>query len=73
MIYKFKNLEEGNKKYLEYWLGKGKKLEELDSYEAMRIRVRAYASGIYKFKTMKEKEKDTVIRVIKAYDARASC
>jgi len=67
-VYRFKTLEEENRFYLEHWLERGKKLEELDTYEYVRTRVRAYAPGIYRFKTIGEKQHDEVEKVIKAWE-----
>lgn len=67
-IYKCKNFEEANKIYFEHWLRQGKNLEELDNYEYIRTKVRAYPPGIYKFKTIEEKERETVLRVVEMWD-----
>lgn len=67
-VYRFKSFGEANRAYFEHWLGKGKRLEELDTYEYMRTRVKAYSPGIYRFKSIEEKEKDRVMRVIKAWN-----
>lgn len=65
-IYRFKTFEEADRAYFERWLEKGKKLEELNTYEDIRLRVKAYRPGIYRFKSIEKKHIDLVKRVIKA-------
>ena len=67
-VYRFKTIEEQNKFYFEHWLERGKKLEELDTYEYIRVKVKAYLPGIYRFKSIKEKQLDEVKRVIEAWE-----
>ena len=65
-VYRFKTLKEENRFYFEHWLEKGKKLEDLNTYEYIRLKVKAYPPGVYRFKSIEEKYRDMVKRVIKA-------
>ena len=67
-VYRFKTFEEANRAYFERWLEKGKKLEDLDTYEYMRVKVKAYPPGVYRFKTPEEKHRDEALRVVKAWE-----
>ena len=69
-VYRFKTFEEANRFYIEHWLERGNILEEINTFEYIRLKVKAYLPGMYRYKTIEEKQKDMVRRVIKAEEER---
>ncbi len=67
-IIRFKTIEEQSGWELINRLEKGEKVEDFDRFEWIRLRVKAYPSGIYRFKTIKEKNEDEFKRVMFSWD-----
>ncbi len=67
-VYRFKTIEEENKWVTIERIKEGKTVEDIDRYEYIRLQVKAYPPGIYRFKSVKEKQQDEIRRVIEAWD-----
>jgi len=67
-IYKFKTIVEQNNWELNHRLEGGKNISEIDRFEFIRLRVKTYPAGIYRFKSLKEKQTDEFKRVMKAWE-----
>lgn len=67
-IHRFRTIVEQNNWELKHRLESGKRIDEIDRYEYMRLKVKAYPLGIYRFKTLKEKQEDEFKRVMSAWE-----
>ncbi|MEW6684956.1 MAG: hypothetical protein AB1393_01960 [Candidatus Edwardsbacteria bacterium] len=67
-VHKFKTITEQNDWELKKRLENGEKLEEIDRFEYIRLKVKPYAKGIYRFKTLREKQTDEFIRIMTAWE-----
>ena len=71
-IYRFRTIIEQNEWELRRRLEGGRRVDEFDRYEYIRLKVKAYPPGIYRFKTLKEKKEDEFKRVIDAWEKQVS-
>ena len=67
-IHKFRTIEEQNEWELIHRLENGERVEEFDRFEYMRLRVKPYPPGIYRFKILKEKQEDEFKRIMSAWE-----
>ena len=67
-ILKFKTIEKAFEWQLKKWFSEGKSFEEIDRFEADRLKTKIYKPGIYKFKTVEEKLNDEIERLFKALE-----
>ncbi len=67
-IHRFKTIIEQNEWELIKRLESGQRVDEFDRYEYVRLKVKPYPPGIYRFKTLKEKQDDEFKRVITAWE-----
>ncbi len=68
VIHRFKTIVEQTNWELRHRLEEGWGLDEIDRFEYIRLRVRAYTPGVYRFKTLKEKQADEFNKVMKAWE-----
>lgn len=67
-IHKFRTIEEQNEWELIHRLENGEQVDEFDRFEYMQLRVKSYLPGIYRFKTLKEKQEDEFKRIMSAWE-----
>ena len=67
-IHKFNTITEQNDWELKSRLESGNRIDQIDRFEYLRLRLKPYPSGIYRFKTLDEKQKDEFKRVMKAWE-----
>ncbi|MDI6839852.1 MAG: hypothetical protein QMD71_03185 [bacterium] len=66
-IHRFKTVEEQNRWELSHRITKNR-IDEIDRYEYMRLKVKPYPPGIYRYKNLQEKQEDEFRRVMKAWE-----
>lgn len=67
-IHRFRTIIEQNNWELKKHLEKGERVDEIDRFEYIRIRGKVYSQGVYRFKTLREKQEDEFKRVMKVWE-----